>query len=304
MPKLIAHRFQLQRLLGEGTFAEVWQALDIGSTDIGLPKKTVALKIFRSLAHAGNPASWEPLKNEIAAAYRLPPHPNIVSVLAIVQAVYFNEKETPCLILDYVAGMNLAEFLQPLPPPTLQNFSVRLQVMTALLSALAHCHVNGVVHRDLSFGNLLICLEDPQLSKLTDFGSSQTQLSQQSLTALQDPAGTLQPINHPPYATSLSLADGFRRDIYGFAVLCYLTLTGKHPLSENWQSMRTGQWHAVPNPHVSIARKPLATVAPWLKPLPQLKALSALLLACLAPDISDRPLSAVSVWSDWQKMFP
>lgn len=307
--QLIANRFHLQRRLGEGTFAEVWQAVDT-QIQLGHPpehskqsKHYVALKIFRPDSFSRVGVDWAVLRNEIAAAYWLSPHPNLICAKAVTTAVHFGSVATPCLILDYVEAVNLAEFLQSLPAPSLNTLPARLQVMTALLEALAHCHARGVAHRDLSFGNLLVCPNQPAQSKLTDFGSSQIQNSPTYSSDWSSSTDSLQPINHPPYTGSLTLPEEFKRDLYGFAVLCYLTLSGRHPLSDDWQSMRTGQWQGASHPHFNLPRRSLLEVAPWLAASLPMEPLASLLLSCLSPELAARPASAICVWAQWQRLL-
>lgn len=303
MKELIAQRFQLQHLLGEGTFAEVWRAID---TQVGDGTKTVAVKIFRPMAQSKHSIAWEPVRNEIAAAQKISPHPNILRSWALVKARHFGEVETPCLVFDDVNAMNLAEFLAQLPPPHPDTISSRLQVMTGLLRAIAHTHQCEVVHRDLSFGNVLVPQTGELTAILTDFGSSQVaeSISNSSLdAAIAESAQTLQPINHPPYNTLLSLANGYQRDVYAFAVLAYLALAGRHPLTDHWQTMRTGVWTGPDHPHEVLPRRTLVELLPWIQAFPQLVAVSDLLFHCVATPLTLRPKSGIEVWQAWSQIL-
>jgi serine/threonine protein kinase len=295
---LIADRFRLEQKIGDGTFADIWRALDTAADGDGRP---VVLKIFRPAA-AGNPDSpWEPVFREVAAGLRLPPHPNVMTAWALLHTDFFAGVQTPCLVMEYVDGCNLALWLERLEAPGPETIAQRLAVMSDLLSALAHAHASGVIHRDLSFGNVLVRRSHPPRALLSDFGCAQ--IDEQTADAVDEAESpdVVQPINPPPYATLLSRGAGARRDVYAFATLCYLTLTGRHPLTDDWQSMRTGQWNGVPHPHQTLARRPMTELAPWIAADPRLVALSRVLLQCVAQDPDARPSSGTalqSLWSD------
>lgn len=296
MPRTIASRFELQKMLGEGTFAEIWQAVD--QTAEPCPRN-VAIKIFRPSA-AGDPRRpWEPVFNEVAAGLRIGKHINVRSIRAVVYGTHFGVEETPCLVMDYVESVNLAEWLAGQDAPGPDTFHERITVLHHLLSAMAHVHACGVVHRDLSFGNVLVTTSKPHMAILTDFGCAQTEDSVSDELHKETSPIELQPINPPPYSAPASLRDGAARDVYAFAILCYLTLSGRHPLSDDWQSMRTGQWQGEKNPHAMLPRRPLTALAGWMSHDRRLLELSDLLLRCVAADPSVRPASAVFLQREW-----
>jgi len=292
----IADRFELQQKIGEGTFAEVWRAID---TQAAAEAVDVALKIFRPIA-AGDPEyCWEPVYREIAAGLQMASHANVLCALALTNARFFDEQETPCLVMKYIEGTNLALWLAGLERPGPASIEMRLTVMGDLLRGIAHAHASGVVHHDISFGNALIRNSRPYTALLSDFGASQTQNVVTSATAQDNNLAELQAINPPPYCQFSSLAEGARRDIYAFGTLCYLALTGRHPLTDDWQSMRAGAWHGKPDPHHTLPRRTMIDLSPWMKQSAPLVALSDLLLRCVSPEPSKRPLSATEVYADW-----
>lgn len=254
----LAGRFELRETIGQGTFAQVWRAQDL---ETGHP---VALKLFHSA-----PDVAANVLNEVAAGLRMPPHPNVVRALA-----FFESGESPCLVLDYVPGSNLAEWLARQPAPGPDSAPDRLVVLRDLLRGLAHAHASGVAHRDLSFGNVLVAAA-PLRACLTDFGGA---------WFADPPAG---------------LADAFRQDVYAFAVLAYLTLSGRHPLTDDWQSQHSSEWSGATGAHASLPRRRLVDLAPWLASHPHLPALSAVLGSCVAADPGQRPSSAVALAAAW-----
>lgn len=296
MPDLLAGRFALHRMLGDGTFAEVWSATDRAAK--GTPRE-VALKIFRPVK-GGERHAWDPVEREVAASLRMPPHPNVVKAWAVLGVRFFGDTETPCLVLDRVDGVNLALWLADLPPPGPETVGPRIEVMGGLLRGLAHAHAAGVVHHDLSFGNVLVGKTLLPIARLTDFGCAQVAGAAGGGT---DEEEALQPINPPPYSPTVPLAQGARRDVYAFATLCCLALFGRHPLTDEWQSMRKGRWAGAADPHRTLPRRAMADLALWANGIPELPALSDLLLHCVAAEPDLRPPSAVAVLDEWEAVM-
>jgi serine/threonine-protein kinase len=279
MSILLANRFNLQQKVGEGTFAEVWRAIDMGAN---AKEAEVALKIFRPSAQGNPNLPWEPVFREIKAGLQISHHPNVLRVWAMTNVLFFKEQETPCLVMEYVNGTNLALWLSGQDPPGPEYIKPRLIVMDGLLHAIAHTHLSGVVHNDISFGNVLIRGSEPPQALLTDFGYSQTEEPNPNTILVENDYAEIQPINPPPYSHHSSLAQGAWRDIYAFGTLCYLALTGRHPLSDDWQNMRTGQWTGVASPHSILPRRVITELSPWMQQEPRLIALSNLLLHCVS----------------------
>lgn len=258
MLSTLAGRFELREKIGEGTFAQVWRAHDLAT---GHP---VALKLFRPTAEtAAN------VLNEAAAGLRMAPHPNVVRAWA-----FFEAGDSPCLVLDYVPGANLAEWLAKQPAPAPDSLPDRLVVLGDLLRGLAHAHASGVAHRDLSFGNVLVA-PAPLRASLTDFGGA-----------------------HLP-GSPATLADALLQDVYAFAVLAYLTLAGRHPLTDDWQSQHSAVWSGAAGTQPSLPRRRLTDLAPWMQSHPHLPGLSSALLRCIAADPRQRPSSAVALAAEW-----
>ena len=296
---LIADRFRLVERISYGTFADVWKAVDTQSAP---PGRLLALKLIRPSARGDSGRPWEPVLREVEASLRMGPHPHVLTLWAFLYADYFPEQTTPCLAMELIDGWNLAEWLLQVPPPGPDSIAPRLTVMGDVLKGLAHAHRSGVIHGDLSFGNVLI--RRPHTGLLTDFGSAHIgDLSEISPRETHDETGDIQPINPPPYDGSAVGASGARRDVYAFATLCYLALIGRHPLSDEWQQMRTGTWTGAPCPHQTIPRRPLISLAPWMSDDARYRELSALLLRCLAPNPDDRPATADVVLRAWNEIM-
>jgi len=94
-------------------------------------------------------------------------HPNIVSLLGVESLVSKNGTKKLNILMEFVPGKSLDTIVQQfktLAEPVIRNYTKQL------LDALAYCHANHVVHRDIKGKNILV---DTQGNlKLADFGSA------------------------------------------------------------------------------------------------------------------------------------
>jgi serine/threonine protein kinase len=153
--EVLAGRYRLVALLGQGGAGQVWRAEDLA---LGRP---VAVKVLRRLD--GDPmGSTERFRSEAQAAARLS-HPNVVATYDVGAAagqVY--------LVMELVSGRDLAQVLReegPLPPGLVADIAVQGS------QALDAAHAAGIVHRDVKPGNLLLAADGTL--KIADFGIAQ-----------------------------------------------------------------------------------------------------------------------------------
>ncbi|TMR14056.1 serine/threonine-protein kinase, partial [Nonomuraea zeae] len=153
---LLANRYRLTGLLGQGGMGAVWRARDERLD------RDVAVKEVRLPEHLGASERevWiARLDREARAAARLK-HPGIITVHDRVTG----DDGRPWIVMELVHGGSLQDVVHahgPLPPH--QAARIGLQVAAALAAA----HRAGVTHRDIKPANIL--LEDDR-AVLTDFG--------------------------------------------------------------------------------------------------------------------------------------
>ena len=103
-------------------------------------------------------------------------HQNIVAVVDRVRDSVVGD----CIVMEYVDGVTLREFLRTKP-----SAKVRLRIVYELLDALAFVHAKQIVHRDLKPSNILVTRNGAHV-KIIDFGLSDSD----SHAILKQPAGS------------------------------------------------------------------------------------------------------------------
>jgi predicted Ser/Thr protein kinase len=142
-------RYRLERLLGRGGMAAVWLASDL------VLDRPVAIKVLSDTI-ASDPEFVARFRREARVAARLS-HPNLVDVYDYAEA-----EERPYLVMEYVAGENLADRIAGGGEIDCERLA------REVLGALAHIHAAGIVHRDVKPQNLLMAPDGGV--KLIDFG--------------------------------------------------------------------------------------------------------------------------------------
>ena len=129
-------------------------------------------------------------------------HPNIVRIYGVEEDAVAGK----CMVMEYVDGRTLDEFLTENPP---QN--VRKEVAGQLLDAIGYYHGKQIIHRDLKPSNILVTYNGNRI-KLIDFGLSDSD----SYAVLKGPAYT------KAYAAPEQLAGesvDCRTDLYAFGLI-------------------------------------------------------------------------------------
>ncbi len=195
--------FALLAEAGRGAMGVVYRARQNGLN------RLVALKMVLNGQFAGATARRR-FQTEAEAAARLD-HPNIVPIYE------FGEHEgRQYYVMRWVEGGPLTGRLDP---------RAAAHLLTTLARAVQHAHQNGVLHRDLKPGNIL--LDASRTPFITDFGLARHLDGPTTLTATGELLGT-------PGFMAPEQADGVRAittaaDIWGLGAVLYFLLTGHAP---------------------------------------------------------------------------
>lgn len=209
LPPVAAERYRIERLLGVGGMAAIYEVRDLLSEQYDQACPKLAMKML-SAQCADHPDAELLLYAEFALLRRLH-HPHIVRA-------YTLERDRASghllLLLERLEGPTLAQWI--IEHPAAAQAKQTSEIARQLIAVIKHCHAQGVVHGDLKPGNIILAAQG---IKLLDFGLGHA--SEGSLPALcrQNFAAWT-----PPYVAPEVRAGGptsIRSDIY--ALGCILT---------------------------------------------------------------------------------
>src|SRR5215203_5051014 len=223
-------RYDIKELLGRGSYAEIYVALDNVAAPQSAHKQVVvkALNVFmqNDLDADLERTLVENFQNEAIALDRVR-HPNIISRLGHGTARDLRGMVFHYLVLEYLTGGDLSRACREKALSFQKAFSYLEQVC----AGLAHAHNNGVIHRDIKPNNLLLTA-DRETVKIADFGVARFSASDSPITRVGSK------LYAPPEHNTL-LSEGGQyyevseltpaADIYSLAKTAYFLLTCEPP---------------------------------------------------------------------------
>lgn len=258
--RLLGERYRLVEQLGAGGMSVVWRGYDeVLGRQVAVKVLTPKLAAERTFRHR--------IRIEAQAAARLC-HPHITNVYDYGESS-MDGATVPYVIMELVDGESLGTHLRgrgALP------WREAVAVCAEVASALAAAHARGVVHRDVTPGNVMVTAAG---AKVVDFGIS-------ALVGESDagPDGSL--LGTPAYLAPERLEGGqvtAATDVYAVGLMLYRSLIGRLP----WQASTTTQ----------MLRAHLYADPGAMPPVPGLPAeVVELCQRCLAKAPKDRPTSA------------
>jgi serine/threonine-protein kinase len=205
----IASRYRIERRIGVGGMSTVHLAFD------SRLERYVAIKLLAEHL-ADDPTFISRFRREALAAARLV-HPNIVQVFDFGFDAGHHQH---FIVMEHVPGHSCAELLRD---QGRLELDLALEVISQACRGLEYAHRNGVIHRDVKPGNLLV--SDSEVVKLADFGIARA-TDQASITQVGSVLGTAAYLA-PEQARGEEA--GPRADLYSLGVVTYQLISGRLP---------------------------------------------------------------------------
>ena len=201
--------YELLEILGRGGMGVVYKAHQVNLN------RLVAVKMILE-GRLASSSDIHRFQIEAQAAGRLS-HPNLVTIHEIgeLDGRHFYS-------MDYIDGISLAQLMREGP----QDSKHAARYLETIAEAIHVAHENGILHRDLKPGNVLI--DDDDEPHVTDFGLAKLVGDDSSLTASGATLGT--PSYMPPEQAAGNRSKVNRTsDVYSLGAILYALLTGKPP---------------------------------------------------------------------------
>jgi len=265
---LIANRFQVEDLIGQGGMGKVYRARHLALD------RPIVLKMLKPQL-LEDPTLVGRFEREAKAASRLN-HPNVIQVLDFGR---LENDGTLYIVMEYVQGKDLRLVLRDEWPLGEERLC---DIMAQVCSALGEAHVNNVIHRDLKPENIMVEArrDQPDHVKVLDFGIAKILDSDSpGLTRHDVVCGTPQYMA-PEQATGSALDE--RSDLYAVGVILYQMTTGHLPF-DGANSMEVLTRHVNEPPVPPRQRQPDAPIS---------EAMERLILRALSKDPAKRPQTA------------
>jgi eukaryotic-like serine/threonine-protein kinase len=272
-PRLLGGRYELDGIVGRGGMAEVFRARDI-RLDRVVGVKTLRDDLARDQTFQAR------FRREAQSAASLN-HPSVVAVYDTGEDMV-GSLPVPYIVMEYVDGRTLRDLLRDdrrlLPERA-------AEITDGVLRALDYSHRNGIVHRDIKPGNVMLTRAGDV--KVMDFGIARAVSdSQLTMTQTAQVIGTAQYLS--PEQARGERVDA-RSDLYSTGCLLYELLTGRPPFTGDSPV-------AIAYQHVKEPPIPPSQVDPEVPPWAD-----AIVLKAMEKDPADRYQSAGEMRNDIQR---
>ncbi len=213
-------RYEIRGELGRGGMGVVYRAYD-PTLDREVAIKSVRLDGVDDAARA---SLEERLSREAKAAAKLQ-HPNIVAVYD-----FFRVEDRAYIVMEYVRGSMLDAMIAG---GSRQNTATILKVLRQAALALDAAHAQGIIHRDIKPGNILI--DEAGNIKITDFGIARITSAGATETMSQGMGSTVGTLGYmAPEQIRGEAVDG-RADQFSLGIVAYQLFTGEMPFqADTW----------------------------------------------------------------------
>lgn len=208
MDKVIKNRYEINKELGRGGMAVVYEATDM------MLDRQVALKMLRP-EYASDEEFIKKIRHEARAVARIS-HPNVVNIYDIGQTENYHY-----LVMENIVGQNLKEIIEARDKlPIIEALDIASQIAAALHVA----HESDIVHCDIKPHNIILTPENQV--KVTDFGIARAVSSTVTLDMTDSVVGSAHYFS-PEQAKGGEITP--LTDIYSLGIVLFEMLTGTVP---------------------------------------------------------------------------
>lgn len=225
---VLHNRYEIKQVIGSGGFSVTYQA-----TDLLLGGSVAVKELFpQSCAERSwpNPAvitrgeenrkrfqdALVRFREEARLTASFQGRHNIVSVIDFCE-----ENGTAYLVMEFLDGMTLEEYLRSLPGGRIENLSDAGQIAGAVAESLAYIHKQGVLHRDISPNNIFLHANGSVT--VIDFGAARRMGRREEAPVVVKTGCT------PPEQYQKNGKQGIWTDLYAWGAVVYRMLTGVFP---------------------------------------------------------------------------
>jgi eukaryotic-like serine/threonine-protein kinase len=218
---VVAGRYRLDRVLGQGGMGVVWAATHT------ITRRGVAMKFLKGPAHA-RPEMRRRFLREARAAATVQ-HPSVVEV----HDVFELDDETPVMVMDLLVGETLGQRIASQGPLSVHQVA---SILLPVVSAVGTAHSRGVVHRDLKPENIFLAEnEEGQTEiKVLDFGIAKLANLEGEAVTQSQLTGTGSMLGTPCYSAPEQLFGekiiDHRADVWALGVVLYECLSNQLPV--------------------------------------------------------------------------
>jgi serine/threonine-protein kinase len=270
---VLAERYRLEKVLGEGGTGVVWQATHT------VMRRRVAIKLLKSAEEEAMKRFFREAR--VTAALQ---HPHIVEVHDVFVAP---ETGTPAMVMELLEGAPLSQWLRTVRGPVTLPLRETARVLLPVVAAVGAAQSVGVVHRDLKPENVFLLgkpeeidLLDPRV-KVLDFGLAKLTAAEGDVVATSQLTRSGFVLGTPHYMSPeqvmMDQPIDHRADVWSLGVILYECLSGTRPIEGTSLSQL---FRAIAEPKIT----PLAKRMPKLP-----KAVTKLVARMLSKPAKDRP---------------
>jgi serine/threonine protein kinase len=202
-------KYDILEIVGHGGMGVVFRAFDEQL------RRTVAIKVL-TRALANNATARRRFIREARAAAAIN-HLNVVTIHSVEE-----HESLPFLVMEFIRGDSLRDHLRKVGPAEPTDI---VRIAAQIASGLAAAHAQGVIHRDIKPGNVMLESGIDRV-KITDFGLARVAVDNVDLTARERPVGT------PAYMSPEQVTGrkvGSRTDLFSLGCVMYTMAQGKSP---------------------------------------------------------------------------